>query len=190
MKSKLLRKLFRRKTLPTFGSYGKNNSISYDLSCNNPQNIFIGNNNQIGSHSHFVVILNYQEQSLDGRIVIGDNCLFTGSIRITSAKSITIGNNVLIGPNVSIYDCNHGFDPNKEDYINQPITYKEVVICNSCFIGERSVILPGVTIGEKAVVGAGSIVTKDVPPFSMVAGNPAKIIKIFNKDINKWVKYN
>jgi len=90
---------------------------------------------------------------------------------------IEIGNNVMISPRVSIYSENHNFDRTDIPMIEQGVTRSFVKIEDDCWIAANSVILAGVTIGRGSVVAAGSIVTKDVPPFSIVAGNPAQIIK-------------
>ncbi len=89
---------------------------------------------------------------------------------------VTIGKQVMFGPEVMIYTANHNTDRN--EYIGlQSITVKSVSIGNDCWIGARSIILPGVNIGNGVVVAAGSVVTKDVPDYAIVGGNPAKIIK-------------
>ena len=67
--------------------------------------------------------------------------------------------------------------------------YKDIIINDGVWIGMNSIILPGVTIGKKAVVAAGSVVTKNVPDYCIVAGNPATIKKIYNSKSNKWEKY-
>jgi acetyltransferase-like isoleucine patch superfamily enzyme len=90
---------------------------------------------------------------------------------------IEIGNNVMISPRVSIYSENHNFDRTDIPMIEQGVTRSFVKIEDDCWIAANSVILAGVTIGHGSVVAAGSIVTKDVPPLSIVAGNPAQIIK-------------
>ncbi len=114
-----------------------------------------------------------------GILRIGDNVGISGTT-ISCSEAITIGNNVLIGSGCLITDTDgHPMDAEKRrqtssytDVINSP-----VVIADDAFIGSRSIILKGVTIGQGAVVGAGSVVTKDVPPFTVVAGNPAREIK-------------
>lgn len=88
-------------------------------------------------------------------------------------RDITIGDEVFIGPKVNLITINHDPDPE-----NRSATYgRPIVIEDKAWIGINSTILPGVRIGYGAIVGAGSVVTKDVPPMTVVAGNPAKFIK-------------
>ena len=86
---------------------------------------------------------------------------------------ITICDNVLIGPNVSLVSENHPIDPTQR----KSLIGKPIVIKNNAWIGASATILPGITVGENSIVAAGSIVTKDVPDNTMVAGNPAKYMK-------------
>lgn len=90
---------------------------------------------------------------------------------------IEIGDNVMISPRVSIYSENHNFDDVDVPMIDQGVTRSCVKIEDDCWIAANSIILAGVTVGRGAVVAAGSVVTKDVPPYSVVAGNPAKVVK-------------
>lgn len=125
----------------------------------------------------------------DGRIEIGSYCFIGEGTRIWSALSISIGDRVLISHYVNIFDnITHPLDPKLrhlqfKDIVTSgnlksiDLEEEEVVIENDAWIGCMSIILKGVTIGEGAVVGAGSVVTKDVPPYTVVGGNPAKIIK-------------
>lgn len=113
-------------------------------------------------------------------VVIGDYVGISGST-ISATKQIIIGNNVLIGSGCVICDSDaHPIHPS--DRQNHELTKSSpIVIGNNVFIGARSIILKGVTIGEGAVIGAGSVITKDVPPMTVVAGNPAIIIKSLEK---------
>ena len=125
-------------------------------------------------------------------IEIGDDVGISGCT-ITALKEIRIGSRVLIGSGVLIID-NDGHAIHSENrHLSNEIAAAEISIKDDVFIGARAVILKGVCIGKGAVVGAGSIVTKDVPAFAIVAGNPAKIVgdsrypnldkdKISNKD--------
>lgn len=90
---------------------------------------------------------------------------------------VTIGDNVMMGPDVVIYTQNHEFkDPSKTMIEQGYQKYKEVKIGNDVWIGKGVIILPGVNIGDGCVIGAGAVVTKVFPSYSIIAGNPAKII--------------
>src|SRR5690606_1062643 len=91
-------------------------------------------------------------------------------------EEISIGNNVLLAPGVFITDHNHGMKANMR-ISEQPCTSSPVVIGDDCWIGTGAVILPGISIGAGAVVGANAVVTADVEPTSIVAGNPARVIR-------------
>lgn len=106
-------------------------------------------------------------------IKIGENVFINACCKFQDQGGITIGNNCLIGHNVTIATLNHDFDPKKR----ANITPAPVVIGNDVWIGSNSTILPGITIEDGAIIGAGSIVTKNVSKNTIVAGNPAKIIK-------------
>ena len=107
-------------------------------------------------------------------IFMGDNFHADYNCTMLDLAEIRIGNNCLIGPDVGIYTAGHRLEPEGRtaDVYGLPVT-----IGNDVWIGGHSTILPGVTIGDGAVVAAGSIVTKDVPSHSLVAGNPAKVKK-------------
>jgi acetyltransferase-like isoleucine patch superfamily enzyme len=90
---------------------------------------------------------------------------------------ITVGDRTLVGPNVSFFSATHPLDPALRNGLHGPELGKEIHVKEDCWIGGNVVILPGVTIGRGSTVGAGSVVTKDVPDFTVVAGNPARIIR-------------
>jgi len=108
-------------------------------------------------------------------ITIGENFFANFNLTILDEAPVTFGDNVFIGPNVSIYTACHPIDPRER---NTGVEWAEAVnIGDNVWIGGSVTILPGVTVGDNAVIGAGSVVTKDVPPYTVVAGNPAKVIK-------------
>jgi len=101
---------------------------------------------------------------------LGVNCIVQGTV--------SIGDNVMMGPDVLIYTTNHEF--RDKDVPMQKQGYqpeRPVTIGNDVWIGARVIILPGVHIGDGCVIGAGSVVTKDIPAYSICAGNPAKVVK-------------
>ncbi len=111
-----------------------------------------------------------------GLIEIGDNSGIGVNCRVPS--NISIGKDVMMGPDVVILTRNHRFDDLSTPMIQQGSSeMKKVIIEDNVWIGTRTIILPGITIGKGSIVGAGSIVTKDVPQNAIVGGNPAKIIK-------------
>jgi maltose O-acetyltransferase len=107
-------------------------------------------------------------------ISCGDNVYFNVNCVVLDAAKVSIGSNVLFGPGVQIYTASHPLDAEtrRTHQLSKPIT-----IGDDCWIGGNAVICPGVTIGKGAVIGAGSVVTKDVPNDSLAVGNPAKVIK-------------
>lgn len=118
-------------------------------------------------------------------IEIGDKTFISFNVSMIDVGKIEIGSNVLIGPGTGIFTAIHPTDPAIRATGVQgakPITIKDRV-----WIGGNATILPGVTIGEGAIIGAGAVVTKDVPPMTIVGGNPARVIrKIDNKDREVW----
>ena len=128
----------------------------------NGKNVTIWNNVQIDSPS---------------KLTIGDNVSLNRNAILHAGGKIVIGSNVLIGPGVIIYSQNHSYSDSKELIINQGYNTKKVTIFDNVWIASNAIILPGVTIGEGSIIGAGSVVTKDVKPNTVVAGNPAVVIK-------------
>ena len=117
------------------------------------------------------------------KIIIGNNVGISGST-INATTSITIGDNTIIGSGCLITDTDshpiYAAERNLPDWPKYTKS-KPIVIGKNVFIGARSIMLKGVTIGDGAVVGAGSVVTKDVPANTIVAGNPARVIKTIDQ---------
>lgn len=109
-------------------------------------------------------------------VSIGRNVIVMNGCLMMSAGSITIEDNVQIAANVQLISNNH--DP----YQRNIITCRPVRICKGAWIGAGSTILPGVTVGKHAIVGAASVVTKSVPDYAVAVGNPAKVIKYLDKE--------
>lgn len=110
-------------------------------------------------------------------ISLGDNINISQNCTISGTGGVFIGNFVMIGPNSCIISSNHGFLQEDIPMVRQKPLRAPIKISDDVWIGANVVILSGVTIGQGAIVGAGAIVTKDVKPYSIVVGNPAKLIK-------------
>lgn len=112
-------------------------------------------------------------------IHVGNDFLSNYGLTILDIAPVNIGNNVMIGPNVDIYTVNHPMTPEgRRKYLAKA---ESVNIGNDVWIGGKSTICPGVTIGNNVVIAAGAVVTKDVPDNVLVGGVPAKVIKKLNK---------
>ena len=127
-------------------------------------------------------------------LTIGNNVEVNDYVHIGAVENVYIGNNVLIASKVFISDHNHGsysgeFHSSPEvEPSERPIVSSPVIIEDNVWIGEFASILPGVTIGKGSIIGANSVVSKSIPPFCIAVGIPAKIIKQFNFNTNKWEK--
>ena len=147
-----------------------------EVNCLAKDGIKLGNRVTIGKYAT-IRPANLYGGAIGAGLVVGDHSNIGPYSYIGCSGLIQIGSNVMISPRVSIYAENHviaGVDiPMKE----QGVTQKGVVIEDDCWIAANSVILDGVRIGRGSVVAAGAVVSRDVPPFSIVAGVPARVIK-------------
>lgn len=115
-----------------------------------------------------------------GNIILGDGTIIGEKAVLDGRKELVIGNHVDIASEVMIYNSEHDINNSHFSAIEAAVHIEDYV-----FIGPRSIILPGITIGRGAIVGAGAVVTKDIPPFAIVGGVPAKIIgERTNKDLH------
>ena len=134
------------------------------------KNLIIGKKTRISSFVKIKVI--------NGFIRIGENCTINSFCFIDADKGgLEIGDNVLIGPHVGIHGSNYNYENKEKLIINQGIISKGIKIGDDVWIGSRSTILDGVTIGKGAVIGAGAVVNGDIPPYSVAVGVPAKVTK-------------
>lgn len=175
------------KTRKAFGSIGASSEIYRPLLMDkNLSNVFIGEETTILKGLR---LQSYPVDDIKPVIKIGNKCYFGFNLSILAGKNITIGNNVLFASNILITSEAHGIDPESEiPYMDQKLSGKEVSIGDNVWIGEKVCILPGVRIGSNSIIGAGSIVTKSVPDYSIAVGNPAHIIKRYNIEEHSWYR--
>ena len=119
-----------------------------------------------------------------GDVLIGDRSRIGMSNVLIGP--VTIGNDVILAQNIVMSGLNHGYEDISLPPHDQPVTKKKITLEDEVWVGANAVIVAGVTIGKHAVVAAGSVVTKDVPAYSVVAGNPAKVIKKYNSITQNW----
>ena len=164
--------------------YPKNLQVGYnniiedgaEINCLSQQGIKLGNRVTIGKYA-IIRPSNIYGGPIGEGLTMGDNSNIGPYNYIGCSGKITIGNNVMLAPRVSIYAENHVFDHPELLIRDQGVEKKEVIIEDDCWIAANSIILAGVTIGQGSVVAAGSVVTENVPAYSVVAGVPAKFIK-------------
>lgn len=152
--------------------------------------ISIGDNTTILSNSR-ISIYNQGGDVIDDHkklyVSIGKNCYIGSYFSLLVAETIEIEDNVLIASHVMITSENHGINPESDiPYMDQPLNSCPVKIGEGTWIGEKAVILPGVIIGKKCVVGAASVVTKNIPDYSIAVGNPARVIKRYDFIKHGW----
>lgn len=134
-------------------------------------------------------------ESGNGQIIFGSNVQINDFVHISSLDSVRIGDNVLIASHVYISDNSHGFykgdmkdcspeiPPALREYNVAPVS-----IGNNVWIGEGVIVLPGVTIGNGSIIGAHSVVNRNIPENCIAVGSPARVIKRFNKQTGRWEK--
>lgn len=127
-------------------------------------------------------------------ITIGDDVQLNDYVHIAAIQQVTIGAHTLIASKVFIADHHHGeyriADANSRPHIppaERPLVARPVYIGERVWIGENVCILPGVRIGDGAIIGAGAVVTSDIPTNSIAVGNPARIVRRFNAQLDRWV---
>lgn len=175
----------KKRQFNKYSVWGEGTKFEYTSGCQNgsgsAKNIMIGKN---------CMIRGLISTCGNGTIIIGDRSYVGGGARIGSVHSIKIGNDVIIAGNTHIYDNNnHPTDPTERlkmtqsgDFFGELWSWKKadnkpIVIEDNVWVGEQCVILKGVKIGKGAIVGCNSVVTHDVPEYTIVAGNPAKVVK-------------
>ncbi|MBI3899635.1 MAG: acyltransferase [Gammaproteobacteria bacterium] len=187
--------------LPEFANQPARLNIELPRRIANPHCITIGDDVHIGPGALLIAQLRYPSsvmqhpnqpvplQFFQPKIVIGDRVTSTGLLTITAMCSVTIEDDVMFASNVLVSDGMHGFKTANQPYKYQPMWKIEpIVIGRGSWIGQNVVVMPGVTLGEQVIVGANSVVTKDVPARTIVAGTPARIIKRWDELRQDWIE--
>ena len=135
-----------------------------------PENVYLGANVYVG---HYTILKGYYKNrmSIGDETWIGQQCFFH------SAAGLAIGARVGIGPGVKILTSQHTEVGREIPIFNAPVEFKAVCIEDDADIGVGAIILPGVTIGRGAQIGAGSVVTRDIPAYAVAAGTPARVLR-------------
>lgn len=146
--------------------------------------VFPWNRFEIGAYTtveDFVTINNGS-----GHVLIGDNV--TVGIGSVIIGPVIMGSGSGLGQHVFVAGFNHGYSDGTKNSSVQPLDIRQTIIEEEAHIGSNSVVLAGVTIGKRSQIGAGSVVTRNIPPFSIAVGNPARVIKKYDHEKQAWIK--
>jgi acetyltransferase-like isoleucine patch superfamily enzyme len=136
-----------------------------------PENIELGNEVYVG---HYTILKGYYKN----KMVIGDGTWIGQQCFFHSAGGITVGHNVGIGPAVKILTSSHSLDDVTRPILRSPIEFAPVVVDDDTDIGVGAIPLPGVRVGRGVQIGAGAVVTADVPDYAVAAGVPARVVRV------------
>jgi acetyltransferase-like isoleucine patch superfamily enzyme len=176
---------------PLFGSIGKGCLFERSVRVEVPSRVFVGDRVVLGQNCWIsaggkegeirfgrdtFVAHSSTLRGEGGRMAIGDHVQISRNCYINAAGGVEIGDDTMLGPNAVIVSVNHLHDRFDLLIRKQEVAKKKVVIENDVWLGANTSVLPGVTIGKGSVVGAGAVVTKDIPPFSLAVGIPAKVV--------------
>ncbi len=170
-----------------FAAFGRGSSLASPSSVWRPEAIAIGSRVAIWPGSRLEALGN----SPEGRrlISIGDGCSLQTSAHIAAVRSVTIGSNVLVGSYVHITDHDHEYgDPDWPPILNRQVRAAPVAIGDGAWLGDQVIVLRGVSIGAGVVVGAASVVTRDVAPYTVVVGAPAKPVRRYDFERREWAR--
>lgn len=197
---KILKKWLRMFTPLRFGNQPRNLILSKPYFIRRPQQIFIGDDVHIGAYSILKIVsrtgslmrhpdkLHVQQVFEGGRITIGNRVSATGHLHLAAHRLIEIGDDVMFASNVFIADAQHAYENANIPYKYQGMfKVAPVRIGDGCWIGQNAVIMPGVTVGKLSIVGANSVVTRDIPARCIAVGIPARVIKRWDEDTQSWI---
>jgi acetyltransferase-like isoleucine patch superfamily enzyme len=165
-------------------AFGSGTAIYRPFRIDGGKDISLGSKT-IFQRGSWLYCLGIDEQS--ATLTIGAGCVFGYNNHITSVREVVIGDYVLTANNVYISDNIHGYEDIHRPIIKQPVKFKQKVeIGDGCWIGENACII-GSRVGKNSVIGANAVVTSDIPDYAVAVGIPARVIKIFDMDLGKWV---
>ena len=197
--SRRWQRFIERNTLPSFANAPTGFVMKQPRSLVHPECMTIGDDVKLGAGSELKCNVGYPggwmrhphgehvEQTFSPTLRIGDRVTATASLQVIAFESVIVEDDVMFAANVFVADGTHDFTS-----VDTPFKYQGVApvapvrIARGAWIGQNAVITPGVTIGEMAIVGANSVVTRDVAPRTIVAGVPARLLREWNPEDAAW----
>ena len=183
----LLRRVHSLRWRSKMAHFGKGASIAAPSWIVNPGAIEVGNHVNIWHHSRMEAICSPKNAGTI-RLSIGEGTAIQPYVHIGAAQRVTLGKHVMIASNVYITDHDHDLsDPMDPASVNSRLQTAPVHIGDYTWLGEKVMVLKGVSIGDRSVIGAGAVVTRDIPPMSIAVGSPARVIRRYDEQAGRWV---
>lgn len=183
-----VRKLFCLLIIKRFvRCWGPSSIIEAPLMCSYGH-MAVGANVSIGKHARIQAIKEWLGSTYEPEIIIGDDVSIEQRLHLIAASKLMIGNNSTISFDVMITDVDHQYEMIDVDISKQPLNVSQTEIGEYCFIGSGAKILAGTVLGKQCIVGANSVVRGHFPPYSVIAGTPAKIVKKYDFHSLQWTK--
>lgn len=177
----ILRGLFY---IPFFGKFSMPSYIGKPVSLLGVKKIFIGKKVRIFPNVRLEV---HGENS---KLIIEDNVAIAQNVHVTTGATLKIGKNSTILANVFITDIDHGYEKIGIHILDQEMIVKKTVIGENCYIGIGVAIQAGTILGNQCVVGANAVVRGTFPDYCVIVGAPARIVKMYNQETQRWEKYS
>ncbi len=172
-----------------FYKAGARCSISQPLYTHKPEYIQIGNRVSIGPYCRIEAHPAHPgKRLLKPVIIMGDRIRIEHGVNICGQIQLTIEDDVLISGGCYISDNNHSIDPEGPRYLDQPLTSTPTSIGRGAWLGQNVCVLAGSFVGERSIIGAGSVVNGYIPPYSIAVGAPARVVKSYNFETKQWDK--
>ena len=196
---KLVHRLWKRGQSPRFANVPEDLTVIQPVSFRRPERITIGSGVYIGQNSIVGAIVRtgpitthpdggHVAQEFDSRIVIGNRVAAIAGLQVLAHQCITIGDDVMLANNVFLCDALHGYEHARFPYKYQGMfRIQPIKIGRGCWVGQNVVVMPGVTVGEMSIIGANSVVTRNIPSYSIAVGAPARVIKKWDDTAGDWV---
>jgi acetyltransferase-like isoleucine patch superfamily enzyme len=172
----------------TFRSMGSAAFVSPFIQSVGLDCISLGNRSRISRDTRLLALKSYGTQSFTPHISIGDNVSIGFGCTLSCVNRIEIGHDATIGDNVYIADSQHGYGNPALGILDQPLLPGQISIGQGAWIGYGAFVAGDVSVGERSVIGANSVVTRSVPAYTVVAGVPARPIKRFNHETRQWIR--
>ena len=169
-----------------FNGFGRGSSLARPFWLRGSPSIRIGERVTIWQGARMTAVNHSPDRTI---ISVGDGTSIHSNVHISAARQVTIGSGVLMAANCYITDHDHDWlDPEDPPRFNARLLVTPTSIGDHTWIGEKVAVLRGVTIGEGCVIGAHSVVTRDVPPYSVAVGSPARVVRRWDPNLKAWMK--